>query len=388
MRVETRPQRLLACIFALFVAAPLCTAAQPAAPAASPPPPADGRYLYVAVPGVRDILEFGGHGVLVFDIDHGHRFVRRIPARGADENGKPLNVKGVCADVSRGTLYVSTLRFLTCYDLLTEQVRWEKSYEGGCDRMAITPDGKIYLPSLEGPHWHVVDGATGDLIADVVPNSGAHNTIVGGEGGRYAFLAGLRSPEVTVVDTKTNEVVRKIGPFSAPVRPFTIDGSGSRLFACVNDRLGFEVADARTGKVLAAVSVEGFEKGPVKWHGCPSHGVALSPDERTLWVADAANKHLHVYDPTVMPPRKLASVPLRDEPGWVTFGLDGRHAYASTGEVIDAATRKVVAQLKDEEGRLVQSEKMLEIDFEGGEPVRAGDQFGVGRVGTDTSGAP
>jgi len=35
----------------------------------------DGRFLYVAAPGIRDYLEFGGHGVLVFDIDHGHRFV-------------------------------------------------------------------------------------------------------------------------------------------------------------------------------------------------------------------------------------------------------------------------------------------------------------------------
>jgi YVTN family beta-propeller protein len=324
----------------------------------------------------------------VFDIDDGHRFVRRIPARGVDENGKPLNVKGACASASTGRLYVSTLRFLTCYDLLTDEVLWERAYEGGCDRMAITPNGKaIYLPSLEGPHWHVVDAASGDVIAKVVPDSGAHNTIVGGDG-RHAYLAGLRSPEVSVVDTATNVVVRKIGPFGAPVRPFTIDGSQSRLFACVNDRLGFEVGDARTGKVLAAVSVEGFAKGPVKRHGCPSHGVALSPDERTLWVTDAANKHLHVYDPAAMPPRKLASVPLRDEPGWVTFSLDGKYAYPSTGEVIDAETREVVTQLTDEEGRLVQSEKMLEIDFAGGRPVRANDQFGMGRVAANVAPGP
>ena len=36
------------------------------------------RYLYVAVPGIRDYLGFGGHGVLVFDIDNNHKFVKRI----------------------------------------------------------------------------------------------------------------------------------------------------------------------------------------------------------------------------------------------------------------------------------------------------------------------
>jgi len=43
-------------------------------------------------------------------------------------------------------------------------------------------------------------------------------------------------------------------------------------------------------------------------------------------------------------------------------------------------TKEIVAALRDEQGREVHSEKMLEIDFENGIPVRAGDQFGLGRV--------
>ncbi len=72
---------------------------------------------------------------------------------------------------------------------------------------------------------------------------------------------------------------------------------------------------------------------------------------------------------------------LRDQPGWITFSIDGQYAYPSTGDVIDTHTRKIVALLKDEMGRDVQSEKMVEIDFEGSEPVRAGDQFGLGEGG-------
>src|SRR6266516_6974553 len=56
---------------------------------------AERKLLYVAEPGIRNYLEYGGHGVLVFDIDHGHKFVKRIPAAGRDESGQPLNVKGV-----------------------------------------------------------------------------------------------------------------------------------------------------------------------------------------------------------------------------------------------------------------------------------------------------
>ena len=54
-------------------------------------------------------------------------------------------------------------------------------------------------------------------------------------------------------------------------------------------------------------------------------------------------------------------------------------AYPSTGEIFDVKTRKKTGQLKDENGRPVQSEKVVEIDVRGGVPVRAGDQFGVGR---------
>jgi YVTN family beta-propeller protein len=339
------------------------------------------RYLYVATPGVRDLLEYGGHGVLVFDIDHDHTFVRRIAAKGVDQTGKPLNVKGICASAATGRMYVSTLRFLTCYDLRTDAILWEREYPGGCDRMAIAPDGRtIYLPSLEGPHWNVVDASSGDVIKKVVTDSGSHNTIASPDG-KYVFLAGLRSPDVSVLDTATNTIVRRIGPFSAAVRPFTVDGSASRLFACVNERLGFEVGDTATGRVLATVDIAPVAKDKPKRHGCPSHGIAMTPDGSELWVTDSVNRALHIYDATAMPPRaKGQTIHLRDEPGWITFGIGGRYAYPSTGEVIEAASRRVVAQLRDETGGDVQSEKLLEIDFQGDQPIRAGSQFGIGGV--------
>jgi hypothetical protein len=72
------------------------------------------------------------------------------------------------------------------------------------------------------------------------------------------------------------------------------------------------------------------------------------------------------------------SIKLRDQPGWITFSIDGTRAYPSTGDVIDTSTKRIIATLEDETGRHVQSEKLLEVDFAGGKPVRAGDQFGIG----------
>ena len=81
-----------------------------------------------------------------------------------------------------------------------------------------------------------------------------------------------------------------------------------------------------------------------------------------------------------MPPKQIASIRCRDEPGWITFSIDGTLAYPSSGDVIDVKTRKVIGGLTDEKGRAVGSEKLLEIDFDGATPVRAGNQFGVGNV--------
>src|SRR5215471_934677 len=43
--------------------------------AAESPAAVERRLLYVAAPGVRDELDHGGHGILVFDIADRHRFV-------------------------------------------------------------------------------------------------------------------------------------------------------------------------------------------------------------------------------------------------------------------------------------------------------------------------
>src|SRR5437016_5366482 len=108
----------------------------------------DKRYLYVVAPGIRNYLEFGGAGILVFDIDNGHRFVKRI-ATPASREEKPDNIKGVCANPLTKRLYFTTTKKLYCMDLVSEQPLWEKALPQGCDRMSMTPDGKVIdVPSF------------------------------------------------------------------------------------------------------------------------------------------------------------------------------------------------------------------------------------------------
>ena len=183
------------------------------------------RFLYVAEPGIRDYTQYGGHGVIVFDIDHDYKFVKRIPFAGLAPTGNPANVKGICGNASTGRLYVSTKIHLICLDLITDKVLWERQYPNGCDRMSMSPDGKvIYQPSFEKDNWYVLDAETGDIITELHPKSRAHNTVYGIDG-RKVYLAGLASPLLSIADTGTHQIAATCGPFAGSIRPFTVNGA-------------------------------------------------------------------------------------------------------------------------------------------------------------------
>jgi DNA-binding beta-propeller fold protein YncE len=363
---------LLITPFILFISADIPPSRDAAAPVMK-------RYLYVAVPGIRDYLGYGGHGILVFDIDKNHQFVKRIHTNGFHPDKTPSNVKGIAVSLSLNSIYISTIESLQRIDLTTEKIVWEKFFEGGCDRMSISPDGKtMYLPSFEKGFWNVIDCNTGDIIKRIEVFKRAHNTIYS-RSGNYVYLDDIASPWLYVADAKKHELVNKIGPFGNFVRPFTINGKETLVYATVDSLLGFEVGDLKTGKKLTRVEVEGWNLGPVRRHGNPSHGIGLTPDEKELWVADGHNMRVHVFN-AVEPYQQLTTIPLQDMPGWITFSIDGKYVYPSSGEVIDVKTRKILTTLQDEFHNNVASEKMVEIDFINNKAVKAGDQFGIGHL--------
>ena len=74
------------------------------------------------------------------DQAHSHRRTRR--------QGSAQQRQGHLRQRRTGRVYISTHEQLMCLDLASEKVLWEKRYEGGCDRMSITPDGQYDLPAI------------------------------------------------------------------------------------------------------------------------------------------------------------------------------------------------------------------------------------------------
>jgi len=333
----------------------------------------------------RLLYVFRTSAIDIYDIDNGHQRVKSLRLPGGIER-----IWGAVAHAKSRRLYISyhgrdeQRRFetgLLAYDLVTEEVIWKKLYEPFVDSPAVTPDGKtIYLSSGEatdrGDFWFVLDAENGAVKDKIYVHQGAHNTIVGLSGERV-YMGSVRYPYLAIADTATNEVIQNVGPFSAGVRPFTVNGKETLAFVTVNQHLGFEVGDIATGRVLYTVGVPGFPEA--KWKNelhVQSHGIALSPDETELWVVDGLNQRIHIFDVTGLPtraPRYKESVATPGKSPWVAFSRDGRFVYEALGNVIEAKTRQFIAKTSAAKVR-------IQIDFLDGLPAEAYVRYGLGYV--------
>lgn len=330
----------------------------------------------------------GGKGIYVYDIDNEHKLVRFIemPTLGG--------TRGACACAATGKMWISHGNDkLLCLDLKTDKVLWEVQYaqeDGGADRIGVTPDGKkLYVPSgwwNSDKHVKVVDAETGETLKkiEVAPEGGLHNLIVSHDG-RRVVVGSTQYNMLSVIDTKTDEVIQRVGPIIGVIQPLSINGAGTRAY--INTHLyreghgpGFEIGDLKTGKILHVVG-----RPELSDRRSRCHGIGLTPDEREVWVVDQGYKEIHVFDNTVMPPKFKQVVPMAAKThGWICFSRDGRFAWCDTGEVFDAKTKQRVAQWTDSadgEGSPVMSSKFFEVHWKGDDVVFIGHQMGIGYVG-------
>ena len=391
-------------------------------------PAAEQSLLYVArAPRDRDGFRTLAPSIEVFDINNGHALIRAIPLDAPAGTTRVSNIRGITASAATKTLYVShygsykDLRpggplsgHVLALDMETDRVLWNRAYPSSVDRGAVTPDGsKLFMPSGElapTPFFYTIDGATGaeqpEQRITVAPYT--HNTVVTLDGSRVFMTAfggfGNRNfePFIHVADTRTLKEVAKIGPFAAHIRPITINGAATLVFANVNNLIGFQVGDVSSGKVLYTARVP-VEKDAQPGHKADvSHGISMTADETEVWVVDQVHSGVHVFDVSGLPespPVWKQYIDTHDgseqdaegrylygetgivgQPGWIMSSFDGRYLYPETGEIIDVAAKQVIGQLIGANGNYVHSRFALEVDLRDGTVVRVGDQQGVGRI--------
>jgi hypothetical protein len=150
--------------------------------------------------------------------------------------------------------------------------------------------------------------------------------------------------------------------------------------------LGVRILDLHTKGPLYVTRFKGFTWNPRFGPDPPSHGLSLAPDRPELWVLDAPNSVVHIFDVSELPgtpPRRLEDVRLSkpisgdENPckracgriGFLQHSADGRFVYVGdAGDVIDTRTREIVANLE----ALHNSRVQLELDWVGGKAAFPG----------------
>jgi len=341
--------------------------------------------LYVTLPGSLERPMFpNGNGIVVLDADNNYAFVKRIHLWDYAGSMAPEDISGVAASPATNMLYLAARGRLGALDLATDKMVWTTTLDGKCcERPQVSADGKtLVVGSNLQDYWYKLDAKTGKLLMIFhAPGSpGAHNLNLSADGKR-AFMS-PNGKLLQVADIETGKIVQKI-QFPENVRVQALNKDSSKIYVNQNNFLGYMVADTRTGKILQTVEVTSVDWRSV-WnrtprprvpHGCPSHGIALTPDGKEVWIADALFNKIHIFSNTDNP-KEIATIDTPDTTFWIMFGLDGKLVYSSSGDIIDPATRKIVGKTKSEWGTMMYSEKELDMTFVDGRLQRVANQFG------------
>ncbi len=277
----------------------------------------------------------------------------------------------------------------------------------GAHGINFSPDGtRIYVSNEETTSLDVLDRKTGKLIKKVALSDHPNNIAVTRNGDRIVVAIARGQGGLDIVDAATLTLKKTISTnggrlhnvYVTPDNKFVVggsipsrtfyafdlekedlawelkmdlgvrcmaietnpDGSTKRVYAQMSTLNGFSVIDFAERREATKVSLPGvpqeFDAGGYR-NNEPSHGIGISPDNKTLWVTSIPNNAVYAYaldtlqvtGKVDLPSEKIAGhdVPISAVANWVTFTPDGKELYVSNSglrsvSVVDTAALKVV----------------------------------------------
>src|SRR5947208_508373 len=244
---------------------------------------------------------------------------------------------------------------------------------------------RIYQTNSGGDDVNVIDPATNKTVGYLKGVEAAHG-VTGSPDGSRIYVSNESESTLDVFDAKTYQLVKKVKLSGHPniitvvdlakeeiawelnlgkgVRPMTAeanpDGSTKRLFVQVSELDGARVVDFAQKKEIGKIEVPKLPDRPQFIEhrlDSPSHGIGVSPDNKTLWITSIPQNAVFVYDladlklkghvdlPTI---NVAGRKPISTVANWVTFTPDGKQIYVSNAAnnsvtAIDTAAMKINA---------------------------------------------
>jgi len=278
----------------------------------------------------------------------------------------------LCVAVIVGlTVYFSSQTIPPC--LRTGVPAWKPPTDTSLHRFElVVPDRAVCFFDMDHDHelagYVKLAGITG--VSAIAPRAGGRLALRYGDG------------RGALVDLATGRVQKDVAPPAPPRGTLVVpDLRSDREYVTRRGELGFRVLRLDTHRLLAVVRFRGFTWNPRFGPNPPDHGLSLAPDRPELWVLDAPNSVVHVFDVSGSRPDPLTDIRLTkplsgdENPcatdrclriGSLQHSADGRFVYVGdSGDVIDASRREEITNLE----ALHQSRLTLEVDWAGGRPA-------------------
>jgi YVTN family beta-propeller protein len=279
---------------------------------------------------------------------------------------------GIAVAPDGSKIYISEegTNTITVIDGKTLQVTKKIPLSGNPNLVDITPDGRYLYVAIalsyddvsEFPRVKanpsggvdVIDTQTLTNIKTIAMKGGVHDLNVTPDG-KYVIVGNSRGGQanvMSVVDTKTNDVAWTL-PMNPAPSPMAVsknpDGSTKAIYAQNGRDNGFQVIDFATRQVTNTVKLPDITGQAQNQYGPPSasHGIMITPDQKTLLVNSRFNSALYAYSLPDLKP--LGAVTLGGKgAGWLTITPDSKTAYVAnehTNNVsaVDIATMKETA---------------------------------------------
>jgi len=244
---------------------------------------------------------------------------------------------------------------LDVVDAKTLKVTNRIPLSGHPNNIAIGRDGRrVYVGIIQAPGGvDVIDTATLKNVKTLQTKGTIHNAYVTPDG-KYVVAGSIAGKTVNVFDAATEQPAWTL-EMDLGVRPMTFssnaDGSTKWLFVQLSGFNGFAVVDFAARKEINRIKNPDLPPGKsiVPAGSDPSHGMAVTADNKTLVVCSRINNFLYAYS---LPELKLlGGAELGGKgAGWVTLTPDGKTAYVANPvtndvSVVDVKSLKEVARI-------------------------------------------
>jgi len=260
------------------------------------------------------------------------------------------DVHGVCApaDARRIFTTIESEKSLKIIDTADDEITAAIPLTGTPNQCASTPDGRyVDVPIRDANSVDIVDTQQKKVVK-TLPVREPHSGYDADDNQRI-FVSSMGDGQIDLIDLQKMDYVAKI-PVGGIPRPYVVTKDETTIYSALTDFHGFVIASIPERKVIERVALP-----PAPPAACvlephtPTHGLALTPDGRELWVTSLGDSGIYVYD---VASKKISSeIPTGKCPNWITITSDGRYVAVSNSDsddcsIIDEISHREIARVK------------------------------------------